>query len=169
MRASRRVVKTLILVRHAKSSWSEPGLADKDRPLNARGERDAPRMGKRLARRELKPDLILSSPAVRALETARLIARKLDCKRADIRVDDRLYAAEAGDLLQVLRELGDRPKCVMLVGHNPELTELAHRLSSKVGYMPTCAVAVFAFGAKSWARIGAEAPEEAVLYTPKQS
>ena len=110
-------MKTLILVRHAKSSWDDPGLPDRDRPLNDRGKRDAPRMGEQLARHDVKPDVILSSPAARALATAQLIARKLDYKRADIRVDDRLYAVEADDLLQVVCELGDQQKCAMLVGH----------------------------------------------------
>lgn len=162
-------MKTLILVRHAKSSWDEPGLPDRDRPLNDRGKRDAPRMGEQLARHDVKPDVILSSPAARALATAQFIARKLDYKRADIRVDDRLYAVEADDLLQVIREIGDKQKCAMLVGHNPELTDLAHRLSSKITHMPTCTVAVFAFDAKSWSGMGNDAPESVVLYTPRQS
>ncbi|HEV8258568.1 MAG TPA: phosphohistidine phosphatase SixA, partial [Casimicrobiaceae bacterium] len=147
-------MKKLFLVRHAKSSRDDPALADKDRPLNDRGKRDAPKMGKRLAKRRVKPDLILSSPAVRALKTAEIIAKKLDYKRKNILVDDRLYAVEAGELLEVIRKLGDQVERVMLIGHNPELTELAHRLSSKITHMPTCAVAEFTFDAKTWSRIG---------------
>ncbi|TMH58242.1 MAG: histidine phosphatase family protein, partial [Betaproteobacteria bacterium] len=124
-------MKTLFLIRHAKSSRDDPALADKDRPLNDRGQRDAPKMGKRLAKRHVAPDLILSSPATRALKTAQIIAKKLDYKRKNILVNDRLYAVEASELLDVLRKLGDAVECAMLVGHNPELTELAHRLSSK--------------------------------------
>ena len=71
-------MKTLFLIRHAKSSWDDTALADKDRPLNDRGKRDAPKMGKRLADRDVNPDLILSSPAMRALTTAEIIAKKLD-------------------------------------------------------------------------------------------
>ena len=121
----------------------------------------------------MAPDLILSSPAKRALETAQIIARKLDYKLADIVVDERLYATGADglldvlrklgdivvderlyatwadDLLRVIRELGAKPKTVMLFGHNPELTELAHRLSNKIAHLPTCAVAEFTFDAKS--------------------
>src|SRR6058998_2876755 len=138
-------MKTLFLIRHAKSSRDDPTLADKDRPLNDRGKRDAPRMGKRLAKRDVKPDLILSSPAARALETAQIIAKKLDYKRKNILVDDRLYAVGADELLDVLRKLGDEVECAMVVGHNPELTELAHRLSSKITDMPTCSVAEFTF------------------------
>jgi phosphohistidine phosphatase len=151
-------MKTLFLVRHAKSSWDDPALADKDRPLNDRGKRDAPKMGERLAKAGAKPDLILSSPAKRALTTAEIIARKLGYKRKNIVVDDRLYAVESEVLLEVIRRLDDGAECVMLFGHNPELTELAHRLSSKISHMPTCAVAELTFDVKSWKRIGAVSP-----------
>jgi phosphohistidine phosphatase len=162
-------MKTLILVRHAKSSRDDPTLADKDRPLNDRGKRDAPKMGKRLAKRRVKPDLILSSPAGRALKTAEIIAKKIDYKRKNILVDDRLYAVEAGELLDVIRKLGDQVERVMLIGHNPELTELAHRLSSKITHMPTCAVAEFTLDAKTWSRIGKDKPVQIALDYPKQS
>ena len=150
-------MKTLFLVRHAKSSRNEPALQDKDRPLNNRGKRDAPKMGKRLAKREAIPDLILSSPAKRALKTAQLIAKKLDYKLQDIVVDDRLYATGADELLHLIRKLGAKPKSVMLVGHNPELTELAHHLSSKITHLPTCAIAEFTIEAKSWTNCASDA------------
>ena len=162
-------MKTLFLIRHAKSSWDDATLADKDRPLNDRGRRDAPKMGERLAKREVKPDLILSSPAVRALSTAEIIAEKLDCRRTDIVVTERLYAADVDDLLDVIHHLGDEVECVMLFGHNPELTELAHRLSGEIARMPTCAVAEFTFDAKSWARIDTIKPAEVLLDYPKKS
>lgn len=162
-------MKTLFLIRHAKSSWDDTALSDKDRPLHDRGKCDAPKMGKRLARRDVKPDLILSSPAMRALATAEIIAKKLDYKRKDIVVDDRLYAGEADDLLNVIHKLGDKCKRVILVGHNPELTELAHRLSSEITHMPTCAVAAFTFDAKSWSNIGKAKPAKVALDYPKKS
>ncbi len=162
-------MKTLFLVRHAKSSRNEPALQDKDRPLNNRGKRDAPKMGKRLAKREVMPDLILSSPAKRALKTAQLIAKKLDYKLQDIVVDERLYATGADELLHLIRKLGAKPKSVMLVGHNPELTELAHHLSSKITHLPTCAIAEFTIEAKSWTTIGKDKPASVVLYTPEKS
>jgi phosphohistidine phosphatase len=162
-------MKTLILVRHAKSSWDDTSLPDKDRPLNNRGKRDAPKMGQRLAKRDARPDLILSSPAKRALTTAEIIAKKLDYKRKDIVVDDRLYAVKPDDLLGVIRELGDKLERVMVFGHNPELTELAHRLSSEITHMPTCAVAEFTFDAKSWSNVGKEKPAKVALQYPKQS
>lgn len=144
-------------------------MPDRDRPLNERGQRDAPKMGKRLARLGVKPDLILSSPAARAVATARILAEKLDCKPGDIRVDDRLYAAEADDLLHVIRNLADKVKSVMLVGHNPELTELAHRFSDRIAHMPTCAIAVFEFDATSWFGTGEAPPATVMFHTPKQS
>ena len=162
-------MKTLFLVRHAKSSRDDPALPDKERPLNDRGMRDAPRMGERLAKQDVKPDLIVSSPALRALATAEIIAKKLDYKVKDIVVDERLYAAAPDDLLEVIHELGDKPKRVMLFGHNPELAELAHRLSTKITDMPTCAVAGFSFDTKSWSNVGKQEPAKVTLHHPKQS
>jgi phosphohistidine phosphatase len=84
-------------------------------------------------------------------------------------VDDRLYAAAPDDLLEVIHELGDKPKRVMLFGHNPELTELAHRLSSKITGMPTCTVAELSFDTKSWSNVGKQEPAKVTLHHPKQS
>ena len=162
-------MKTLFLVRHAKSSWDDPALADKDRPLNDRGKRDAPKVGGRLAKAGAKPDLILSSPAKRALTTAEIIARKLGYKCKNIVVDDRLYAVEPEALLDVIRRLDDGAECVMLFGHNPELTELAHRLSGKIGHMPTCAVAELTFDVKSWKRIGEVSPSTVAVGHPRET
>lgn len=160
-------MKTLILVRHAKSSWNEPGLADRDRVLNDRGRRNAPEMGRRLAKHDLKPDVILCSPAVRALTTAQLMAEELDYRRADIRVDDRLYASEADELVEVVRELGDGPERVMVIGHNPEMTDLAQRFSGTIDHMPTCAVAVFSFDIASWRALGLHEARSSTFHTPK--
>ena len=162
-------MKTLFLIRHAKSSWDDTALPDKDRPLDDRGRRDAPKMGKRLAKRDVEPDLILSSPARRALTTAEVIAKKLDYELEDIVLDDRLYAGGADDLLNVIHKLGDELERVMLFGHNPELTELAHRLSSEITHMPTCAVAEFTFNAKSWSSIGKAKVARVALDFPKKS
>jgi len=160
-------MRTLLLVRHAKSSRDDPTLADKERPLNDRGMHDAPKMAKRLAKRDLKPDVILSSPAVRALTTAQLMADKLDYKAKDIVVDDRLYAATPETVLKVIRGLDKKPKSVMLVGHNPELAELAHRLSDSIADMPTCAVAEFVFDIGSWSELGKQEPARVKLQSPK--
>jgi phosphohistidine phosphatase len=111
----------------------------------------------------------LSSPARRALATAKIIAKELDYKPKNIVVNDRLYAAAADDLLDAIAKLGDKPKRVMLFGHDPELTELAHRFSSKITRMPTCAVAEFTFSGKSWANIGEDRPTNSTLDYPKRS
>jgi len=161
-------MKTLFLVRHAKSSWDDTALPDRERPLADRGKRDVDKMGKRLAKRDVKPDLIMSSPAVRALATAESIASRLGCKRKDIVVNDRLYAVEAEDLLDVIRGLGDKLEHVMLVGHNPALIELANDLSSEITQLPTCAIAEFTFDAKSWSDIGKAKPARVALDYPKK-
>jgi len=162
-------MKTLFLVRHAKSSKDDPALADRDRPLADRGRKEAPAMGKRLAKRKVKPDLLLSSPALRALTTAQLIADELGCERKNIVVDDRLYASSAQGLLAVIRALDNKLDRVMLFGHNPEFTALAHRLSSEIVDMPTSAVAEFDFDTQAWSDVGAVEPAKAVLDCPKKS
>ena len=160
--------RTLILVRHAKSSWDSLDLPDTERPLADRGKRDAPMMGKRLAKQQGKPDLILSSPARRALTTAEIIASELGYKTKDIVVDDRLYATDPETLLAVIGGLNDKLKCVMFFGHNPEISELAHRLSADIAPLPTCSVAQFTFESKSWATIGSVKAEKVFLDYPKK-
>ena len=161
-------VKTLFLVRHAKSSRADQTLPDRERPLDDRGRRDAPSMGKRLAERDAKPELIVSSPALRALTTAQLIADEIGYAREDIVVDDRLYASSASDLLAVIRALDKKLDRVMLFGHNPEFTDLAHQLSSEIADMPTCAVAEFRFDTKAWSDVGDVEPTHAMLEGPKK-
>jgi len=160
-------MKTLLLIRHAKSSRDDIALPDIGRPLDDRGKRDAPKMGERLAKRDVKPDLILSSPARRALTTAQIIARKLDYKLKDIVVDVRLYAAAVDDLLDVIYSFEDKLERVALFGHNPEVTALAHCLSSEITHMPTCAVAEFTFNARTWSTIGKATLEKVTLDCPK--
>jgi phosphohistidine phosphatase len=161
-------MKTLFLVRHAKSSRDDLSLPDRDRPLDDRGRQDAPRMGKRLAKRDAKPDLLLSSPALRALTTAQLFADEVGYKRRDIVVDDRLHASSADDLLTVIRALDKKLNRVMLFGHKPEFTDLAHRLSSEIVDMPTCAVVEFDFDTKAWSDVGEVNPSKVVFDCPKR-
>jgi phosphohistidine phosphatase len=161
-------VKTLFLVRHAKSSRDDPTLPDRERPLDDRGRRDATRMGKRLAERSVKPDLILSSPALRALTTAQLIADEIGNSPRDIVVVERLYASTPGKVVEVIHALDNRMERVMLFGHNPEFTELAHRLSPEIRDMPTCAVAEFRFDTKVWPDVGEVEPAKVRLDEPKK-
>jgi phosphohistidine phosphatase len=161
-------MKTLLIVRHAKSSRDDPALPDRERPLNDRGLDDATRMGKRLAKRGVKPDLLVSSPALRALTTAQLIADEMGFPRKNIAVDDRLYASSADDLLAVICALDDKQDRVMLVGHNPEFTDLARRLSREISDMPTCAVAEFRFDAKRWSNVDELPPVKVTLDAPNK-
>ena len=160
-------MKTLFLVRHAKSSRDDPSLPDRDRPLDDRGRQDAPKMGKRLARRDVRPDLLLSSSALRALTTAHLIAEEVGYKRKDIVADDRLYASSADDLLAVVRALDNKLDRVMLFGHNPEFTDLAHRLSSGIIDLPTCAVVELHFDIRTWSDVGVVEPAKVIVDYPK--
>ena len=159
-------MKTLFLVRHAKSSRDDASLPDRERPLNARGLHDAPALGKRLAKHRVQPDLMVSSPATRAWTTAQLVAAEIGYEVTAIVVDERLYAARVSDLLAVIRALDGKADCVMLFGHNPEFSELAGRLSGEAVDMPTCAVAQFAFDSPSWTNVGVLAPTRFTLDSP---
>jgi phosphohistidine phosphatase len=159
-------MRTLYLVRHAKSDWSDPALSDPQRPLNARGRRDAPAMARRLAQRYRRPQLLLSSPALRAMRTAEIFARGFGARRRDIVVNPRLYASTAAALLRIVQTLDDRLTRVMLFGHNPELSVLAHRLCDRIDQLPTCAVARFRFDAKSWREVGRSPPARASVRKP---
>jgi phosphohistidine phosphatase len=161
-------MKTLFLIRHAKSSWDDPSLADHERPLNDRGRRDAPRMGERLAKRGVAADLILSSSAVRALTTAEIIAEKIGYDPRDIVADRRIYGAQVSTLLYLIQELDDEHERVMLFGHNPELTELAHRFSSDIEDLPTCAVVELTFDVRRWADIATCRPVAVRFDAPKK-
>lgn len=144
-------MKNLILIRHAKSSWKDPTLSDRDRPLNSRGKRDAPAIGALLKKSRLAPDLILSSPALRARKTARKIARQVGFDPERIVVRDEIYLQDISSLLGVIADLDDRHGRVYLVGHNPELTDLANQLTgADIENIPTCGVVSVEFANDSW-------------------
>lgn len=158
-------MKTLILLRHAKSDHP-PGLSDRDRPLAARGTLDAPRMGRRLHGRGIRIDRLISSPAVRALATARLVAAALEYPPRRIRVDERLYPGDPEHLLGVIRALDDHALQVMLVAHNPGLSELAHRCAVQITHLPTCAAAVLEYDG-AWSEFATTGFSRVTLETPK--
>ena len=121
-------MKIITLVRHAKSSWNESSLSDRDRPLNARGEKDAPEMGQRIAAHGIRPSLIIASPAVRAWTTARIIAREISYPIEFLQRENGLYLASLNALLDTVVAQDNGFNNLMVVGHNPGLTEFANFL-----------------------------------------
>lgn len=162
-------MKRLTLVRHAKSDWGDPSLEDFERPLNARGERDAPEMARRMVEAGLKPTLIVTSPAVRALATARIFARAFGCPARKIRHADEAYLASPGTLLEIVRRLGGRSRHVMLFGHNPGISQFATLLTGddSLGDVPTAAVVSLAVDAKSWGDLQPGSAERVLYDYPK--
>ncbi len=148
-------MKKLFIIRHAKSSWDDPELDDFDRPLNKRGKKDAPRMGKRLKERRVTPDLMLSSPAERALATCEAIATVLQFDQTKIKTDKRLYHAHEDQILDVIRNLKDSPRdneeVVVIFGHNPGLTEFANSLLNEtIDNIPTCGIVAATLPVERW-------------------
>ena len=121
-------MKTLTLVRHAKSSWKDSSLADRDRPLNKRGERDAPVMARRIAAAGIRPSLIISSPAVRAWKTAKAVAAEIGYPLEFLQRESGLYLASLRDIQEVIVAQDEKFNSLMLVGHNPGLTSFANFL-----------------------------------------
>jgi len=162
-------MKTLTLVRHAKSSWKDPTLADHDRPLNKRGRRDATRMGKRFAAAAMRPGLLVSSPAVRARCTAEMIARELGYAADRIVLDDRLYENGVAGMLDAVRELDDSVDHAVVFGHNPTLTMAVNQLTgSDIDNVPTCGVAHIRLATDSWAAVGIAEAELIEFDYPKR-
>lgn len=149
-------MKKLYVIRHAKSSWDNQNLPDIDRPLNDRGERDAPRMAKRLKEKGIHPDLMLSSPANRALSTCKKIAGVLKYEEKHIKTDKKLYHASEDDILEVLKTLNDKSDVVMIFGHNPGMTDFVNSFSndkSVTDNIPTCGVVAFHIPVTAWNKL----------------
>ena len=147
-------MKKLFLVRHAKSSWSNPDLDDIDRPLNKRGKRDAPFMGKVLKEKNIYPDLIISSPAERAFITAKTVAGKINYPLKDIQTFDRLYHGGFKDLLVTLKGIDQSINTVMLFGHNPGLTDLSNYISDQhIENIPTTGIVEIDLRVNNWKEI----------------
>ncbi len=134
-------MKTLILVRHAKSSWDNMGMDDIDRPLNERGKEDAPVMAKRLKDKKIDIDIFISSEAKRAHKTCKYFAKEYDLDKKDIVLVDKLYGASVIAFLEVISKLNDKHKCAIIFSHNPGITEFANTLTTvHVDNMPTCSM-----------------------------
>ena len=144
-------MKNLTIVRHAKSSWKHPELRDRERPLNKRGKRDAPVMGQRIAEAGIRPSLIISSPAVRAWETAKEVARALNYPLEFLQREDDLYHASVNIILDVIAAQDNGFNNLMLFGHNPGLTDFANFLSPRLtSNLPTAGVVSVRIDRDNW-------------------
>ena len=162
--------KELFLVRHAKSSWDDSTISDHDRPLNERGYRNTPEMGRRLSDRGVSPDVLISSTALRACTTAEIMAGSINFPKDQIVFDRTLYHASATELQEYIGGLDDSHFSVMLFGHNPGMTSLvSHLYGLALDNLPTCGVVHLHFSAESWAEASRSMPCEATIDFPKNT
>ena len=161
-------MKTLLVLRHGKSSWKHPETSDHDRPLNKRGRRDAPRMGRLVAARGLRPDVVVSSTARRARWTADEVAQHAGCDEA-VQLDRRLYLASPDEIVDVVRSVAGSARRVMVVGHNPGLEDLVAQLAGRPETFPTAALAEIRLPIRSWKDLTASSPGTlAGLWRPRE-
>lgn len=144
-------MKSIIIIRHAKSSWSNSDLPDFERPLNHRGEKDAPEMASRLKKRVPVIDAFISSPAKRALTTAAYFAEKYGLKKKDIEQVQQLYLADVRNFYDVIRKIDDDVDIAAIFSHNPGITDFANTLTNtRIDDMPTCAIFAVDADITSW-------------------
>ena len=160
-------MKTLYLLRHAKSSWNDSSLRDFDRPLNERGKATAPLIGKHLASENLGDPALICSPALRTRETAELVLKSANLN-VEPHFDERIYEASVRDLLQVISEIDEKKHLAILIGHNPGFQELLASLTGEHRPMPTCALAKIVFKAGSWKEVRAGDGTLEWFVTPKE-
>lgn len=149
-------MKTLLLMRHAKSSWKDSSLSDFQRPLKKRGEKDMLRIAQVLKEEDQIPDFVLSSPALRARETIEILSNELGIEEELIEFVDEFYGAEIEDFFDVLADLPDSYKKVMVVGHNPSLEAFLQTLTGEIDSLSTASVALIKLGIQSWEDIDAD-------------
>ena len=161
--------KTLYLVRHAKSSWKHTGLSDSRRPLNKRGKHDAPLMGKTLRNRSEIPQLLISSPAKRALNTAKLFAEEFNFPKEKIKISESLYMAFGVDFYDVIMKCDDGLRSIMLFSHNPGITDFVNMISgSDIENIPTSGTVRIDFDIASWKDIKKTKGEIKFFVSPKK-
>lgn len=162
-------MKRLVLVRHAKSSWANPLQSDFDRPLNDRGEHDAPMMGDRLKLAAVIPDLIIASTAKRAAQTAKLVGKGVGYDKEKIEWREELYHCVPAVFEEVIRDVKDDANTLFIVAHNPGISEFAMELDEthSIHSMPTCATAGFDIEAERWADFSLAKKKLAFYDTPK--
>jgi phosphohistidine phosphatase len=160
-------MKLLTLIRHAKSDWDND-LYDFDRPLNAKGEKDAPKMGEYLAQNLPKVDLIISSPADRATSTAKIIADKVGYPIEKIQFIDELYLCSVSEYIEVLMDQNPKINHIFLISHNPGTTGFANLLTGgSLEEVPTCAVINISLDFYKWADIEPDTGKLLKYFTPK--
>jgi phosphohistidine phosphatase len=161
-------MKTLLVLRHAKSSWDHPQLADHDRPLNRRGKADAPRMGEHLKREGFVPDLMITSTARRAVQTATLVAENCGYSEEIVKTRD-FYHADPETYFDALRGLRDEIQCAMVVGHNPGMEELVDDITGESVYLTTANIAVIELPILKWPELDYETEGRLqYLWRPKE-
>ena len=144
-------MKTLILVRHAKSDWGDPSLSDNERPLNDRGKRDAPVMAQRLLDKKIKISAFIASPAKRAARTARYFAKAYKYNKEKIIFKEKLYLAEPAAFYSVIEAADDKHDCIALFSHNYGITDFANMLTdARIDNIPTCGVFAVQADCKEW-------------------
>lgn len=161
-------MKKIILVRHGKSSWIYPHLADHDRPLGERGIRDLPIMGARLKKKGIIPDLILSSTARRAQDTAKIIAISLQIPESRIQLDPMLYHASADIIAAILKKQDNAHQTVAIVGHNPGMNEFIYQMNGKLENLPTSGQFGFTLNTEKWVELKPERMETWFVDYPKK-
>jgi phosphohistidine phosphatase len=161
-------MRTLYLLRHAKSSWKDETLRDFDRPLKGRGRKAAEQMGQVMAEEKLKSPLVISSPAVRARETTELVLESAGLKIKP-RFEERIYEADVRTLLAVVQSMPDSSNTAIMVGHNPGFENLMSYLTGDNRHMPTCALAKIEFDVASWSEVSEEETGRLEMFvTPKE-
>lgn len=160
-------MKTLYVLRHAKSSWDDPAMSDFERPLNERGKKAAPFMGELMAKEGFEPYLIMSSPAARAKATAELVKKAGDLD-AEIRYEHRIYEASPQTLRQIVSETDDAYPSVLVVGHNPGIEGFIRYLTGQLQPIPTATLAVIDLNVDSWFNINEGRSELQRIYRPKE-
>jgi phosphohistidine phosphatase len=161
-------MKKLILMRHAKSCWNQPWQDDHDRPLAERGLRDAPIMALRLANRDIHPDLLLSSSATRAIQTSEFVAHALRLSPEKIEVNKNLYHASPELLLKCIRKQKNSIQTLILIGHNPGLTEVTNLLGVRLDNLPTSGQIAFELCSDYWAEFSKETVKFWFIDFPKK-
>lgn len=162
-------MKKLLICRHAKSSWDEPGLNDHERPLAKRGWRDAPLMAKRIKTNHIYPEQIISSDALRALQTAEVYLETFRKEDVIFEKTAELYHASVSDILEVVRHASDRVNTLFIFGHNPGFTDLINHLGESLDNLPTAAVFGFTFATNSWSKLSRENASFWLYDFPKNS